>query len=119
METLLEKQIDRELKKLDPDLFLDKHLFEGHIFWTVRYQTGSGEPLYVAAAPELSWQLVSQVRLNEGSITDAIAQVKLNNQLKKEEAKANTLRAIEEAAEEHDRSTGKIRRWYIKDVKPL
>lgn len=117
---LLEKQIDAELKKIDPDLFLDKHYFEGHIFWTVRWKApGAEEPMYVAAAPELTWQLVSDVRLNEGGIQEAISKVKANNAAKKEAAKQELFNAIDEAASEHDRSTGKLRRWYIPGVKPL
>lgn len=120
MSNLLEKQIDRELKKIDPDLFLDKHLFEGHIFWTVRYRGLEGdEPYYVAASPELSWNLVSQVRLNEGDITEAIHRVKTNNLVKKQEVRDEIHRKMDEAAAEHDSGTGKLRRWYIPDVKPL
>ena len=119
MATLLEQQIDRELKKIDPDLFLDKQLFEGHIFWTVRFKVSDGEPMYVAASPELNWGLVSQVRLNEGDITEAISRVKMNNLAKKESAKEELYQKMDEAADEHNRSTGKIRRWYIPGVKPL
>lgn len=120
MTTLLEKQIDRELKKIDQDLFLDKHLFEGHIFWTVRYRGLEGEePYFVAAAPELSWDLVSQVRMNEGNITDAINKVKLNNLTKKEQAKQDLFKNMDEVAAEHNQSTGRLRRWFISGGKPV
>src|ERR1051326_6748662 len=117
---LLESQIDRELKKLDPNLYLDKHFFEGRIFWSVRYAHKAGEePLFVVTSPELSWDMVSRVRLNEGDIRDAINQVKLRNLALREERKEKMLEALEEAAAEHDRSTGKLRRWYIRGVKPI
>jgi hypothetical protein len=120
MASLLEKQIDAELKKIDPDLYLDKHLFEGHIFWTVRFRGLEGEePYYVAAAPELSWHLVSQVRMNEGDITEAIQRVKTNNFVKKEEAKKELHQKMDEAAAEHNQSTGKLRRWFIPGGKPI
>lgn len=117
---ILEKQIDRELKKIDPDLFLDKHMFEGHLFWSVRYMAPPGqEPLYVTISPELNWGMVSQVRLNEGDITEAISRVKANNAAKQEAAKQELFDAIDEAAAEHDRSTGRLRRWYIPNTKPI
>lgn len=101
MDLLLEKQIDREVKKLDPDLFLDKQWFEGSVFYLIKYNIGSGqEPLIALAWPELSMSMVDALKAQEGDITEAIKQVKVNNAAKRELMRQERDQAIEEAAKE-------------------
>lgn len=117
-DVILEKQIQRELMKLDPDLFLDKELFEGTVYPIVRYR--AGEQIFnVLAYPYLSLDIPLLVAKNEGDIMEAIAKVKANNAAKKELARQGMAKGLEEAAKEHDASTGKIRRWYIPGTKAI
>ena len=121
----LERDIQRELTRLDPNLFLDKlRSPQGFVYWAVRYNIGSGvEPLNVVEWKlqgevigherplDLSWQIVELVKQQEGDIRDAINQVKANNAAKKELARQEYLEGLEEAAREAH-SFGKIRRFY-------
>ncbi len=101
MNSLLEQQIDRELKKLDPDLFLDKEWFEGSIFYLVKYFIGSGqEPLIALAWPELSMSMVDALKAQEGDIREAITSAKLNNLARKETIRKDREKAQEEIARE-------------------
>lgn len=109
---ILEKAIQNELTRLDPDLFLDKELFEGSVFPVVKYRCGE-QIFNVLTYPYLSLDIPLLVAKQEGDIRDAIAQVKANNAAKKEMARQETIKGLEEAAKEHDASTGKIRRWFI------
>lgn len=96
---LIEKQIQEELSKLDPDLFLDKELFEGSIYPVVRYRAGE-EIFNVATHPYFSMEIVDKVKQQEGDIISAIAQIKANNAIKKEEAKLNAVKEQEAISHE-------------------
>jgi len=91
---LLEKQIQRELTALDPDLFLDKMYFEGTLYYTVRYNVGlNEEPMtpVVWASPDgtplpLSADIVSVVRMQEGNLLDVCREAAEINAQKRREA---------------------------------
>lgn len=105
----LEKRVDAELKKLDPDLFLDKEWdhYRKCVYYTVKYNIGSGVEPFVSVdwrdehGPiPLSLIVVDFVKRNEGDIREDLAKVKANNAAKKEQARQAALEGYEEAARE-------------------
>jgi hypothetical protein len=105
----LEKRVDAELKKLDPDLYLDKErdVLDGYIYYTVRYFIGSGvEPFTSvewkdAHGPiDLSLNIIEFVKRNEGDIREDIAKVTAHNAAIKEKARMERDAAYEEVVKE-------------------
>lgn len=102
----LEKKIDSELKKLDPDLYLDKLWDSQHsyAYHAVRYNIGSGvEPFTSVEWKDadgpipLSYTIIDFVKRNEGDITEDLAKVKAHNAAKKELAKIQMQQDMEDA----------------------
>lgn len=102
------QEIDRELKKLDPDLFIDPERDPDwdRIVWTVKYRVGHGAVLVtdwrdpVTLEPlELSWGLWSKIKVRENrNMHDVRAELqKENEKLREQRANAQYL-AYEEIA---------------------
>lgn len=119
---LLESQIQRELQGLDRDLFLDKEIarlgeFSGAIMYCVKYNVGSGHPplrvldWHSAGVPlPLSPAIIDRVKMFEGDITDAIAEVKRNNEQKKLEVIHAFEETVDEIAQEFEKSSKVLHR---------
>lgn len=115
--TNLEKTIQKELSRMDHELFLDKELHPvyGILFYSVKKLLPEQEPLTVVewragSTPlPLSMDIVSQVRAQEGDIRESIAQATANNAARKEllrQKKAAEQEAVVEEWQKSGRSTG-------------
>lgn len=117
MKLQLEKHIERELKSLDPDLFLDKAWERGSVVYQIRYFIGSGEEPLVAVRwvdaygnpLPLSTSIVDQVKSQEGNVHEALRQATEHNRQKREKIRAEALIEAEAIAHEHhwERRKGK------------
>lgn len=112
----LERRVQQELTRLDPDLFLDK-LYSpfGYIYYAVRNNIGSGEePLTVIEWRDnygplpLSMGLVDQVRRQEGDIRDAIRNATINNVVRKEMIRQKRHQEQDTIIEEFMKSSRKL-----------
>lgn len=123
----LEKVIQQELTRLDPGLFLDKEWcrvalngsVNGYVYYTVKHSVGSGTPPYTVLEWRdgrgpwpLSLTMVDIVRQQEGDIREAVTQATVNNAAKAELARQKTIEIVEEAAREHNKTGGRIRKFY-------
>jgi len=114
---MTEKDIQRELTKLDHGLFLDKE-FDPNFgtYYCVKYNPGErfGPPWLVMNWRDtkgrpypLSDLLLSRIRANEGLITDAIREVKLHNAVIQDKRRQERMQAVEDMAKElKDRTKG-------------
>jgi hypothetical protein len=106
---MIESLVQKELQRLDPDLFLDKLWVDGTLVWTIRYNIGSGEePLTPvvwmdgAGRPlSLSLSIVDRLKGQEGSIVEALNEVKARNKAKSEAAMVEAAVLADEIAREH------------------
>ena len=99
-----EQEIERELKRLDPNLFLDKEIDRrgGPVFYVVKHWIGSEHPpvtVLVWQEPDgtprpLTHGLVEQVKRQEGAMDGAVKRM-LERQAQKQE------RAREQSREDH------------------
>lgn len=102
---VLEKQIDRALKQLDPLLFLDKRysVFSGLYYCVCTPMEDGSEPWVVLDwrvgihPRELSMDIVMAVAANEGDMSDAINQATANNAARKELMRQERLSKQDEA----------------------
>jgi hypothetical protein len=108
----LEKEVQRRLAELDHQLILDKAWSSlGYVYYRViRLMEDGSEPFVVCdwrngGGPlPLSEDIVSQVRSQEGDITEAIRQATVNNAVKKEKERQARDEALEELSREFHRS---------------
>jgi len=117
MVTLEEKQVQEELCRVDPKLFLDKlYDKEGqYVYYTVRYPADIGlEPLTCVhwrtkhGPLPLSLDIVGVVRRQEGDIREAIRQATVNNALKKEAINTDLMDDIDERLLWMDKSSKRL-----------
>jgi len=111
----LEDFIQRELQNLDRDLFLDKDRYQDTIMYSVKYNIGSGHPpLRVLdwhmdnKALPLSATIIDRVKSFEGDITQSIAEVKRNNELKKLQASKEMHDVFETIQDEFQKSSKRL-----------
>lgn len=124
--SFLERRIQQRLSALDPNLFLDKEWTDYGMMYGVKYRMGDTEPFRVLAwrGPDrkplpLSLDIVFTVAKQEGDIHEAVAQTALNNSLKKQKIAQERMDQITELAKEHNKETGKLRRWFIPGTKKI
>lgn len=113
----LERFVQSELNKLDPDLFLDKEWWQDTLVYVVKYNIGSGEPPFtvlewmVAGHPlPLSSSIIDRVKQQEGDIRDAIREATVNNAVKKAGIKKDMEQIQETIAEEFEKSSKVLHR---------
>lgn len=112
MTTYLERLIQKELEKLDYDLFLDKerHPVYGYVYYSVKQFVPNAKPLSVVEwrmgnePLPLSMDIVQQVRAQEGDIREAIKAATVNNAARKELMRQERLKEQDEIIEEWQKS---------------
>lgn len=109
MSDLVERQVQRELRNLDPDLFLDKRWENGVLVYLVRYFIGSAEePLDTVKWVDpsgrplpLSLGIVDRVKMQEGDLREAIQRATLYNIAEKERRKQAVNEELDAIISEH------------------
>ena len=114
---MLERYVQNELNKLDPDLFLDKEWYQGTLCYTVKYNIGSGHaPLKVldwavGGQPlPLSPSLVDRVKQQEGDIREAISHATVNNAVMAMRARKEMEEVAEIISDEFEKSAKVLHR---------
>ena len=102
----LEKEIQRELTRMDHGLWLDKEWGDGYLYYVVKAEVPGAAPLTVVDwrvgdfALPLSMDLLVRVRNQEGDILDALKDVKLNNAVRMHNERQAALQEAEDRAHE-------------------
>src|SRR5215211_7314977 len=112
---LMEKRIQQELTRLDPNLFLDKLWDQrGFVYYAVRYPLGDGtEPLVCGELRDaegpipLSPDIVTQIAAQEHDVREAMASAIAANDAKKLARRIALDESLDETAKDFERSQGR------------
>lgn len=106
-----EKEIERELRKLDPDLFLDKEIDYrgGPVYYLVKHHIGSGHPPVAVLAwkendgrpKPLTHGIVEAVKRQEGAMDGAMREALANIENRREKQREQSAATYEQLVEEH------------------
>lgn len=120
---MIEEFIQKEIQKLDPDLFLDKEIIDGQIVYLVKWWDRNSTPVpytvvewslhgvpvaYGGTPLPLSTDILYEVERQREPITDRLREVKLNNYLKREERRKDIDDAVETIAREFEKSSKRL-----------
>jgi len=106
---MLEGRIQRALTEMDHNLFLDKAWSPfGYVYFVIKSHMGDGiEPLTVVEWRKgnhplpLSFDIVNQVRYQEGNIQEAIKEATVNNAVLKEKKRQEVQKDLENIVSDH------------------
>lgn len=106
---MLEKRIQAALTELDHNLWLDKEWSPfGYVYYVVKTRIANDvEPLNVVEwrmdnqPLPLSYDIVNQVRYQEGNIQEAIKEATVNNAVLKEKKRQDVQKDIENVVSDH------------------
>lgn len=106
-----ENDISRELRKLDPNLFLDKEIDYrgGPVYYVVKHHIGSGHP----PVPVLAWKetdgrpkplthgIVEAVKRQEGAMDGALKDIARTQRERKEKQRERSAQTYHDLVAEH------------------
>ena len=119
MSSAQEKQIDQALKRLDPDLFLDKewNRDRGYMYYAVKYRIAGGEPMLCVSwdSPmgprNLSMDIVDKVASQEHDVRESLKTAIVENAARRELQRQKLAENLDETSKDFERSQG--RTYYL------
>ena len=110
MSNQLEKEIQRDLRNLDPDLFLDKDWSPlGYIYYSVKYRIPQAAPLQCVEWRDgngpwpLSRRIVDVVRSQEHDMRESLASAIAANAAKRELQRQKLAENLDETSKDFER----------------